>query len=303
MIITTFKRIFKNGVVSFWRNGWVSLATIMIMVLALFMMGSLLFSNVMLDSALARLESKVDISVYFKTDAEEAGIQSMLKSLAVMPQVKELEYVSRETALENFKVRHSGNALIARSLDELGDNPLGASVNIRAVDPSQYEMIAKFLEGSVFAPIIDKVNYFQNQVVISRLSGVIQASRSVGLGITLVLVLIAALVTFNTIKLAIYTNREEIAVMRLVGARNGYIRGPYIVGGVLYGVISAMVTMAIFYPLTLWLGPQAEHFFGGPNLFGYYLTNFAQIFGLLLAVGVTLGTVSSWWAVKRYLKV
>jgi len=140
-------------------------------------------------------------------------------------------------------------------------------------------------------------------VVISRLSGVIKASRSVGLGITLVLTLIAALVTFNTIKLAIYTNREEIAIMRLVGARNSYIRGPFIVGGVLYGIIAVAITMAIFYPLTLWLGPQAERFFGGPDLFGYYLANFAQIFGLLLLVGMALGTISSWWAVKRYLKV
>lgn len=303
MIITTFKRILRNGVISFWRNGWVSFATVLVMVLALFVMGALLFANVLLSSALTRLESKVDISVYLKTDAPEADIQTMVKALSALPQIKEVEYISREDALARFKERHSGNELIARSLEELGTNPLGASINIRATDPGEYEGIAKFLEGSVFSPIIDKVNYFQNQTVIARLSGILTASRNIGLGVTLVLTLIAALVTFNTIKLAIYTNREEIAVMRLVGAKNSYIRGPFIVEGAMHGALATVLTMAAFYPLTLWLGPKADRFFGGPNLFDYYLNNFFQIFILFLAVGVLLGTLSSWWAVKRYLKV
>ncbi|MBI5742403.1 MAG: ABC transporter permease [Candidatus Niyogibacteria bacterium] len=303
MIVTTFKRILRNGVISFWRNGWVSFATVLVMVLALFTMGTLLFANVLLSSALTRLEEKVDISVYLKTDAPEDDIQMMVKSLTALPQVKEVEYVSRDEALAKFKERHSGNELIARSLEELGANPLGASVNIRATDPSQYEGIAKFLSGSVFSRIIDKVNYFQNQLVITRLTGILTASRNIGLGATLVLALIALLVTFNTIRLAIYTNREEIAVMRLVGAKNSYIRGPFIVEGAMHGALATFFTMAAFYPLTLWLGPKADRFFGGPNLFDYYLNNFFQLFIMLLAVGVVLGTLSSWWAVKRYLKV
>lgn len=303
MIVTTFKRMLRNGLNSFWRNGWVSFATVLVMVLALFVMGALLFSNVLLSSALSRLESKVDVSVYLKTDAAEDDIQNLLRSLSALPQIKEVEYVSREEALRKFKERHSDNELIARSLDELGENPLGASVNIRATNPNQYEGISKFLEGSIFAPIIDKINYFQNQAVIARLTGILAAARNVGIGVTAVLALIAALVTFNTIKLAIYTNREEIAIMRLVGAKNNYIRGPYIVEGILHGTLATMLTMTVFYPLTLWLGPKADRFFGGPNLFDYYIDNFFQIFILLLFVSITLGALSSWWAVKRYLKV
>ena len=303
MFFVTLKRIIKSGVISFWRNRWVSLATILVMVLALFMVGALLFSNVLLSSALSRLEDKVDISIYFRTDAPESEIKNLLSSLSGLPQVKEVEYVSREQALEDFKKRHQNNSLVTRSLDELEDNPLGASLNVKAKDLGQYEAIARFFEAGIFSSIIDKVNYFQNQLIIDRLSGILGASRQVGMGASAVLALVAVFVVFNTIRLAIYTNREEISVMRLVGAKNNYIRGPYIVEGVLYGVIAAVSAMIIFYPLTLWLGPQAERFFGGPDLFSYYLENFFEIFAILLFVGVFLGVISGWIAVKRYLKI
>jgi len=303
MFFITLKRIIKSGVISFWRNRWVSLATILVMVLALFMVGALLFSNVLLSSALSRLEDKVDISIYFRTDAPESEIKNLLSSLSGLPQVKEVEYVSREQALEDFKKRHQNNSLVTRSLDELEDNPLGASLNVKAKDLGQYEAIARFFEAGIFSSIIDKVNYFQNQLIIDRLSGILGASRQVGMGASAVLALVAVFVVFNTIRLAIYTNREEISVMRLVGAKNNYIRGPYIVEGVLYGVIAAVSAMIIFYPLTLWLGPQAERFFGGPDLFSYYLENFFEIFAILLFVGVFLGVISGWIAVKRYLKI
>jgi len=290
MFFITLKRIIKSGVISFWRNRWVSLATILVMVLALFMVGALLFSNVLLSSALSRLEDKVDISIYFRTDAPESEIKNLLSSLSGLPQVKEVEYVSREQALEDFKKRHQNNSL-------------GASLNVKAKDLGQYEAIARFFEAGIFSSIIDKVNYFQNQLIIDRLSGILGASRQVGMGASAVLALVAVFVVFNTIRLAIYTNREEISVMRLVGAKNNYIRGPYIVEGVLYGVIAAVSAMIIFYPLTLWLGPQAERFFGGPDLFSYYLENFFEIFAILLFVGVFLGVISGWIAVKRYLKI
>ncbi|MBI2628374.1 MAG: ABC transporter permease [Candidatus Niyogibacteria bacterium] len=303
MFFVTVKRIIKNGVISFWRNRWVSLATILVMVLALFMVGALLFLNVLLSSALLRLENKVDISVYFKTDAAENEIKNLSLSLSSLPQVKEVEYISREQALDNFKKRHQNNSLITRSLDELEGNPLGASLNIKAKELGQYEAIARFLEAGVYSSLIDKVDYSQNQLVISRLSGILGASRRVGLGASLVLAVIAVLVAFNTIRLAIYTNREEISVMRLVGAKNSYIRGPYIMEGILHGVLAASAAMIIFYILTLWLGPRAEHFFGGPDLFAYYLANFFEIFAVLLFAGVFLGMISSWIAVKRYLKI
>ena len=287
---------------NFWRNGWVSLATILVMIITLFVLGSLIFGRALLNSTLSQLEDKVDITVYFKTGANEGEILSMKDKLSKLDEVKEINYISAEKALQDFRERHVDNALITQSLDELAENPLGANLNIKAKDTSQYESIARFLEASAVSSI-DKINFRQNKAIIERLGNILNASRNVGLGATLVLGIIAVLVAFNTIRLAIYTSKDEITVMRLVGASSRHIRGPFVVEGIMYGVFAAIFTMFIFYPLTLWLGPLAERFFSGPDLFAYYISNFFQIFAILLLTGVGLGSLSSFIATRRYLKV
>ncbi|NOY35705.1 MAG: ABC transporter permease [bacterium] len=307
MMMTKIKRVLKAGFVNFWRNGWVSLATILIMVITLFTMVSLVFARAVLLSTLDELQNKVDISVYFKTDANEPDILSLKDALAELSEVKGVEYISREQALKNFKERHKDNALITQSLDELGSNPLGAAINIKAKDTSQYAGIAKYLEdrraSEGVSSIIDKVNYRQNKLVIERLSRIMDSSKRLGFGVSIILLIISVLVTFNTIRLAIYTAREEINVMKLVGASNRFISGPFVVEGFMYGIIAGLATMVLFYPVTMWLGPITEGFFGGINLYSYYLSNFVQIFLLLIFTGVILGAFSSMIAIRRYLRV
>ena len=307
MMMTKIKRVLKAGFVNFWRNGWVSLATVLIMIITLFTMMSLVFARAVLLSTLDELQNKVDISVYFKTDADEPDILSLKDALSELSEVKSVEYISREQALANFKNRHKDNALITQSLDELGDNPLGAAINIKAKDTSQYAGIAKFLEdrrvSEGVGSIIDKVNYRQNKLVIERLSRILDSAKRLGFGVSVILLIISVLVTFNTIRLAIYTAREEISVMKLVGASNRFISGPFVVEGFMYGAIAGLATMVLFYPVTMWLGPITEGFFGGINLYDYYLSNFVQIFLLLISVGVILGAFSSMVAIRRYLRV
>lgn len=308
MSFTTVKRILKSGFVSFWRNSFVSLASIFVMVVTLFVIGSLLFLSAVLDSALAQIKDKVDVNVYFVTDAEEGAILSLKKAVEALPEVRAVEYVSRDTALAEFRARHEDDQLTLQALDELGENPLGASLAIKAKEPSQYEGIANFLteQGTIASggsSIIDKVNYFQNKVVIDRLTKIIDAANRVGVAITVVFVLASIMITFNTIRLAIYTSREEIGVMRLVGASNMYTRGPFVVEGMMYGAFSAVIVLVLFWPITYWLGPATEEFFGNINLFTYYIQNFAYIFFVILGSGIVLGALSSWLAVRKYLRV
>lgn len=296
------KRIIKAGFINFWRNGWVSLATILVMVITLFVIGGLIFGRALLNFTLVQLEDKVDITVYFKAGAEEEDILSVRDRLIKLNEVENVNYVSAQEALDEFKQRHVNNALITQSLDELGENPLGANLNIKAKEASQYESISRFLEASAISSI-DKINYRQNKVIIERLSNILSASRNSGIGIALVLSAIAILVAFNTIRLAIYTSKDEITVMRLVGASSRYIRGPFIIEGIMHGLVAAVFTIVIFYPLTYWLGPMAQKFFGGLDLFAYYISNFFQLFAILILVGVLLGSFSSFIATRRYLKV
>ncbi len=288
---------------SFGRNGWVSLTATLVMTVSLFVVGSLLLSNALLTSALSRIQEQVDISVYFRTDAPEQDVLAAQAAITQLPQVQSVTYVSRDDALAKFRARHAGNALITQSLDELGDNPLQPSLNIRAKSPDQYSVIADFLQSSVYSSIIDKVNYFQNQVVIERLSNVLKAGRTAGLGVTIVLAVIVILVMLSTIRLAIYSAREEIGVMKIVGASSMFVRGPFVVNATLYGILGALVTMGIFYPVTLWLGPKVAQFFGGFDLYRYYVAHFFEIFLILLVAGIGLGVISSAIAIRRYLKV
>ena len=302
------KRIIKTGFLSFWRNGFVSLSSILVVTVTLFTVISIIFTNVVLESVLADMKAKVDVNVYFVVTAQEPQILAMKDSLAKLAEVASVTYVSRDQALAEFKDKHKDDYLTIQGLDELGNNPLGARLNIIAKDPSLYEGIVKTIEdkNGLVAPdqtIIDKVNYQQNKTVIDRLSGIIAGAQRLGSLLAIVLMIISILITFNTIRLVIYMSREEIAVMRLVGASNTYVRGPFIVGGAIYGIISATLAMLLFWPIAVWLARATTDFFGGVNLYTYYIHNFFQIFAIILSAGVFLGAVSSFLAVRKYLKV
>ncbi|MCX6735854.1 MAG: permease-like cell division protein FtsX [Candidatus Parcubacteria bacterium] len=302
------KRILRAGVLSFWRNGFVSLSSILVVTVTLFTVISLIFTNVILEAVLSDFKDKVDVNVYFVTAAPEADILQMKSNLEKQPEVASVVYVSRDKAIAEFKDKHKDDYLTLQALNEIGDNPLGARLNVVAKDPSQYEGVAKKIESqnTLIAGgtnIIDKVNFRQNKDIIDRLTKIIAGTKQFGYTFALVLFCTSLLITFNTIRLVIYMTREEINVMRLVGASSMYVRGPFIVGGMMYGAVSALLAMILFYPITLWLTGTTQDFFGGVNLYSYYLKNFFQIFIIVLLVGMSLGAVSSFLAVRKYLKV
>ena len=308
MFWTNTKRIIRSGFTNFWRNGFISLSSVLIMVITLFVIGSAIFLGAVLQSSLAQLKNKVDINVYFVTTAVEGDVLAVKKSVEGLAEVANVEYVSREDALAKFEERHKNDQLTLQALEELDDNPLGAALNIKAKDPSQYEAIAAFCKSDDAlsrngSSIIDKINYYQNKNAIDKLTKIIQSAEKVSFGLTILLVVLSVIITFNTIRLTIFTSREEISVMRLVGANNMYIRGPFVVSGIIYGIISAVLTLLIFYPVTLSLNGVTENFFTGINLFEYYIANFAQIFLLIVCSGILMGAVSSFLAVRRYLKI
>lgn len=307
MLWINFKRVLKSGFFSFWRNGFVSLSSVFVMVVALLVLGSIVFSNALLTTTLDSLQDKVDVNVYFLSTASEADVLDLKQKIEVLPETKEVEYVSREKVLSDFTERHANDSTTLQALEELDDNPFGAVLNIKAKETSQYESVSRFLESnSVLLSngqnIIEKVNYNQNKVVIERLSGIITSSQRIGFAVAAVLIFLALLITFNTIRLAIYIAREEISVMKLVGASAMYIRGPFVVGGMLYGVIAGIITLILFYPITAWLGSETKNFFVNINIFDYYISNFGQIFLLVMVSGIAIGAVSSFFAVRRYLK-
>lgn len=308
MIWLKIKRVFKTGVTNFWRNGFVSLSSLVVMFITLFMIASLIFMSAILKFSLNEIKDKVDINVYFTTSATEADIFSLKKTVESLGEVASVTYISRDEALVNFRERHKDDSRTLEALDELVDNPLTASLSIKAKEPSQYEGIAKFFNDGELSvgnsnPIIEKVNYYQNKVVIDKLTKITDAANTMGFWLAIIFLLISVVITFNTIRLAIFISKDEISVMRLVGASDRYVKGPFVVSGILYGVVSAFLVIVLFFALTYWAGNLSKNFFIGLDLFDFYLKNFGQIFLIVFGSGIGLGAISSYLAVKKYLKI
>ena len=302
-MFTALKRIIKSGAVNFWRNGWLSTATVLIMTISLLTWTGLFLSNVVLTSVLSVLSEKVDISVYFSLNAKEADILAMKSRIEGLEEVSIVEYVSSANALEIFKKRHEGDEVLLKSVNELDGNPLEASLNILAKDSSQYAAVASFVGENEFKNIVSKINYTENKIVIERLSNIIKVMRESGIIISLVLGFLAFLVAFNTVRLAIYSSREEITIMKLVGASNWFVRGPFIVEGVLHGIAASAFAFMVVIPGIGFLGPKLFNFLPEINLVQYFYGNFFGILFFQTLAGIALGIFSSFMAARKYLKV
>lgn len=300
------KRIVRSGILNFKRGGLISFASVLVITITLSVITTLMLLYAILHSSLIKIKDKVDIAIYFVQEADESKILNLKSSLEKLPEVSSVSYVSASEALANFREKHENDYPTIAALDEINENPLGAYLNVKAKEVSQYESIANFLKsddalitGSL--NIIDKINYYQNKEVIERLNSIIEGTKKLGFIVTLLFIFISILVTYNTIKLTTFISKEEIAVMRLVGASKMRIVGPFMVEGVIYGSLSSIITLFLFLMATYYMGKNMTIFLG-IDMYEHYLKNILKIFGVMLGSGVLLGMISSFFAVRKYLK-
>jgi len=302
-MLISIKRIFRAGWQIFSRDKEVALATVFILFLAISLVSSLFlftnFSNFIITSA----QEKIDISVYFKEEAGEDDILGIRKEIAKFPEVKEVEYVSPDQALAEFIERHEKDLTLIESIEEIGRNPFLASLTIKAWEPSQYGAVSNFLETADFHDLIDKIDFYERRSIIEGVSSLSSSAAKIGIFVSIVLMLIAVLVAFNTVRLSIYNSSEEIKIQRLVGASNDSIKGPFLVQGAISGLIATLICFLLFTLLSWSLSSGIENFFYGFSLFEVFISNLWILLFLQLVTGVALGTLSSSIAIKRYLKV
>jgi cell division transport system permease protein len=307
-MFTAIRRVISGGTRNFVRSGAVSVATVIVMTVTLMIITFLIFLSALLTYTLTQIQDKVDVSVYFTTDAAEGDILNLKDQLQQLPSVASVSYTSSDEALMEFKQRHANDQLTLNALNELGSNPLGASLSIKATDPTQYQNIVNYISNdsalqSGGTSIIDHIDYYENEDVINRLTSAIRTTERAGLIIVVIFALASTIIAIATVRLAIYSSRDEIAVMRLVGASNAYIQGPFVFAGVLGGIISAAITLIIFTPLTWYLGRNYTTWLAGFDVSAYYATHALEIVGIVVGAGVLLGGFASILAVRRYLNV
>jgi cell division transport system permease protein len=278
------------------------------MVLTLFGLGFFMVINQISRDALVGVQNKVNISIYLKDGIEQTQIDEFQGYVKGIEGVREVDLVTKEEALDDFKETYKDNPSIIQSLQVLDSNPLPVTLVIQAENSKFYKQINDNLLASQYKDTViqgtDLEENSNSKEIIDRLNNIISVTRNVGISVIVVLATIAVLITYNTIRLTLYSYRQEIEIMRLVGASDSQIKGPFFVEGILFGIFGTFISFLILFIVVLTIsGPITSFVDGAQPLSNYVLSNAFVIIGVQLAVGIALGVGSTLIAINRYLKV
>lgn len=304
MFLLSFARVIKFSFQDIFRNIWLSLVTVTILVLALFSINMLLVVNMISKATISSIKERVDVNIYLKTSASDEDIMALKAQISNLDHVKEVDYVSKADAMESFRTKHKNDPEILEALRELGQNPLTPSLIIKARDPNHYDDLINELNG-INNDIIESRNFDDHRTMLDKVNSISSKVTNVGILLSSIFIFITLLVVYNGIRVAIYTHRREIAIMKLVGASNWFVRAPFLISGLIYALFGVLVIIAIFYPFLTILQPYLEAFFIGydVNLLSYFNHNFFLIFGLEFAGGALINMFASLIAVGKYSRV
>lgn len=303
--MTKLRRIFKTSFSNFFRNGWLSLTATLIMVLALLSVGVFLLLALSTNKIVHDLKDKVDIIVNFKDSASEATIDQFKGELLIRPNIKSVQYISKEDALKDFKARTTVKEDI-RNLISPEDNPLPRGLRVQSVDLTEYQFVESLNKSTTYAQYVDSSSYDDNKALIENINNATGFVERVGLALSIFFILISILVVFNTVRLAVLFRSKEIEIMRLVGASDSYIKVPFLIEGFLYGFFALIVSTVLLY-----FGVQIFEVVARNTVFGsfavrmmpIYFEQFWFIVFIQLIVGAFIGVGSTWVSLRRNIKI
>lgn len=303
-MLISFLRVVKFSIQDIYRNIWLSLVTIIILVLSLFTVNMLLVVKVIGDTAVDAIKEKIDVNLFLKSETEENSILALKSEISNLPDVKEVTYISKNQALENFKQTHSDNPEILEALKVLGTNPLSPSIVIKPKDLDNFDNLTNKL-NAINNPNIESRNFTNYKVMLGKINSITKKVYDAGLVLSTIFITITILVIYNSARIAMYTHRPEIAIMRLVGASKKFIQMPYLISSLIYTTIGIGIIMGLFYLFLRLLQPYLEAFFLGynVNLVSYFFGNWYIIFGIEFAVAALINVIASYIAVRKYSKV
>ncbi len=303
-MILTLIRIIKFSFQDIFRNVWLSLVTIIILILALFTVNMLLVVKVIGETAVGAIEDKIDINLFLKKDAADEEILALKSKIVNLEEVEDVIYISREEALESFKESHEDNPEIIDALDELENNPLAPSLVIKPKNLDSFDTLINSLYA-IEDQIIESRNFTNYKVMLDKINNITKKVTDAALFLSFIFIFITVLVIYNSVRVAIYTHRKEIGIMRLVGASNWFIQMPYLFSGVFFTFIGISAVMMIFYPFLNLLQPYLETFFVSYNvdMLDYFYGDIFKIFGVQFLVAAVINIFASYLAVRKYSKV
>ena len=303
----TLSRIIRTGIVNFVRNAWLAIAAMAVMVVTLTIVLFSLITNATFANTIAQITDKIDISVYLKDDVSSTDRNRLISQLLNLPNVREVKYLSKDQVLENYKQQNAGNEQLLSAVSST-DNPLPATILVQPRDLNKIQDIKDFLSKSGNQKLqSDEPSYSgDRKAAIDKITHATNILRQVGVFAVLVFAIISVLIIFNTIQMAIFNRRDELTIMRLLGASTWYIRGPFVVENIVYGIFSAIVSVVLIKILFMLASSALQASSLGLLDINYAATYFNSHLLLLLTIqlgiGILIGAASSVVATRRYLK-
>ena len=306
MSMLQFWRVLVAGSRNFLRNAWLSTAATAVMTITLTIIVISFISNSALTSTIKGVTDKIDVSVYLNDNVTPDQRDAFQKALEADPNVQSVHYRSKEEALLDYRSQVSNNQKLLEGI-QLTGNPLPASFQVKAKDPKNLDSIIAVTNQPDFKSLLDPTappSYSgQNKDTINRIVRVSNFFKDSELIASVLFIIISTLIIFNTIRMAIFTRREEIEIMKLVGATNWFIRGPFVFEAALYGIIAALIAVVLSYTLLLGGGPKLASYINVGSTISFFRAYPALIALGELIIGIFIGTFSSLLAMSRYLKL
>lgn len=299
-----FARVIKLGFVNFYRNVWLSAAASFMMLLTLLVVGIFLVLSMFSQKVTNGIQEKIDLTVYFYDSATDQEIKDLSDQLILRPDIKNIHYVSKDEALEIWQIRNRTSPRI-RELVTKDENPLPRSLQVKAKDPENLKIIADSIASDSYKSIVRRVSYEENKATVERLIKITKTVDRFGWGLSIFFILISILVVYNTIRLTIFSRKQEIEVMRLVGASDSYIRLPFMIEAMLYGLIATIVSILLITLTVVLIAPSISSYLGDLNLSmtSFYFSWFWFLLLVEFIISIGIGVICSLLAMKRYLKI
>ncbi|MBI4437694.1 ABC transporter permease [Candidatus Uhrbacteria bacterium] len=304
MLVSSY-RVTRFAFQNFWRNFWLSVITISMLVLTLMTVNILLLLSAVTQQAIGLVEDRIEVSVYFHDSVEQETVDGAVAYLRSLSQVRDVETISAQEAYDQFVARHEGDEQIMASLVELGENPFGPTLVVKAEQAEDFAIILDALENPQFRDAIRDKDFSDYEQIVERIRSTTDRIRAFGIALSAIFLLIAILIVFNTVRMGIFIHREEIGIMRLVGASNGFIKAPFYLEMVLMSLIALSVTLIVLFPILSMLEPQFRVYFAteSAGLLAFFTRNGFLIFGLEFLGLVLVCLFSTTLAMRKFLKV
>lgn len=305
--LITFSRVVKAGTLNFIRNAWLAIAAMAVMVVTLTIVLFSLIANATFNNTIEQITSKIDVSVYLKDVVTQEQTDKLISDIKDLPNVEHVSYLSKEQVLRNYVKANQGNVDLLSAVSQT-DNPLPATIRIKPKDLNKLNDIKSFLTKKDIASLqSDQPSYSgDRKEAIDKITHATDILQRAGIFAVLLFAIISVLIIFNTIQMAIFNRRDELTIMRLLGASTWYIRGPFVVESIIYGMLSAVISVLLIHSMFVAASSALQATSLGLLDINYSAKYFSEHLWLLLlmqlGVGILIGAASSIVATRRYLK-